>query len=245
MNTKTPSNLYKVRKELGITQEQFAKIIGCTVKTYRGYEENKPINSDYLKAICEYARNKGLIVSADYILGLSDFKSPENDFIGQRMRLSDEALNNLDSLDTNQINVLNDIILDSVFSRLLQAIHEYRKSHNSTVFIKNEITSETRVIYDLNKSTLKSPALDAFSFLLNNLYQTSYIDAHIEMQEYLIKEMDDCFKKIDSSNSQEERLINTRLYYNYKNLFDFNEREYAQFKKELKGKKKSPHKSKA
>lgn len=84
-------NLEKLRKEKGFaSQEKFAIHIGIDRTTYNGYVNGNPMPSDILKKIA-----KELDVSTDYILGLSDCRSVQNDYINKYLGLSDDAINGL------------------------------------------------------------------------------------------------------------------------------------------------------
>ena len=87
------TNMAILRDEIDYTQQQIADSIGCDIKTYRDYEKNKQTPSgSMIKEILSFYANKGISVSSDYILGLSDFRSPENEYIGSVTGLSDEAI---------------------------------------------------------------------------------------------------------------------------------------------------------
>lgn len=107
------TNLKKLRKEYGYTQGALAEKIGCTEKTLRSWEsgENLPGTYHLLKLADLFH------VSTDYILDRSEFRSPENDFIGEYTGLSDQAVRVLHFLsDKNQdsykenLEVLNYIL---------------------------------------------------------------------------------------------------------------------------------------
>ena len=85
------NNLEKQRKEKGYTsQEKFADKIGIDRSTYNGYVNGNSIPSDILIKM-----SKLLNVSTDYILGISDCRSVDNDFISKETGLSDDAINKL------------------------------------------------------------------------------------------------------------------------------------------------------
>ena len=65
------TRLVQLRKELGLTQEEFAEKIGYTRTAVSAWEigRNEPSNSDTLK-IAEYFN-----VSTDYLLGKSDIRN--------------------------------------------------------------------------------------------------------------------------------------------------------------------------
>lgn len=92
MSSKLPNPLKKLRKEKGIRQEDVAKEIYVTIKTYRTWENNidamkSGIKSHNLIALAEFYK-----VSTDYILGLSDCRSVDNHYIAAKTGLNDEAI---------------------------------------------------------------------------------------------------------------------------------------------------------
>lgn len=65
--------LVKLRKELGLTQEDFAQKIGYTRTAISAWEigRNEPSNADTVKIADFFG------VSTDYLLGKSDIRNPE------------------------------------------------------------------------------------------------------------------------------------------------------------------------
>ena len=65
--------LVKLRKELGLTQEDFAQKIGYTRTAISAWEigRNEPSNADTVKISDFFG------VSTDYLLGKSDIRNPE------------------------------------------------------------------------------------------------------------------------------------------------------------------------
>ena len=87
------THLEILRKELGLTQAKIASDLNCDIKTYRNYEKgNSAPGAELLIEMHSYFNSKGITVSTDYILGLSDFRTPENDYIGKHTGLSDTAI---------------------------------------------------------------------------------------------------------------------------------------------------------
>lgn len=118
MSKKYPkSNLEKLRTKIGLTQKKLAEEIGYDVKTYRMCECMKQdLSAAMLKKLIAAFRDHGENVSADYLLGLSDFTSPENDFIGNQTGLSDRAIMTL--RDMKQIDDDNRLRVDPLPSGL-------------------------------------------------------------------------------------------------------------------------------
>lgn len=103
-----PKNILKLRKLLGLTQCEVAGALGCDIKTYRDYEKGKQVpGSGLLIEMYNFYRGQGQPVSVDYILGLSDFTTPENDYIGKVTGLSDTAIEELKDIKQSDINATN------------------------------------------------------------------------------------------------------------------------------------------
>ena len=105
-----PKNILKLRKSLDLTQSEIAGALGCDIKTYRDYEKGKQVpGSGLLLEMYNYYRGQGQPVSIDYILGLSDFTTPENDYIGKVTGLSDAAIEELKDIKrSDSISVENE-----------------------------------------------------------------------------------------------------------------------------------------
>ncbi len=84
-------NLKKLRLQNNATQADFARLLGCTVKTYRGYEKG----AEYPDTKCLIDLSDKYNVSIDWILGRSDCTSVDNEYIHQQLGLSDNAINQL------------------------------------------------------------------------------------------------------------------------------------------------------
>jgi len=82
------SNLKKLRKEHGYTQETLANEIGCGIKSLHNWESGKGKPDTYhLEKLAELFR-----VSTDYLLGREEYKTHDNKFICQETGLSEKAL---------------------------------------------------------------------------------------------------------------------------------------------------------
>lgn len=84
-------NLKELRLQNNATQADFARLLGCTVKTYRGYEKG----AEYPDTKCLIDLSDKYNVSIDWILGRSDCTSVDNEYIHQQLGLSDNAINQL------------------------------------------------------------------------------------------------------------------------------------------------------
>ncbi len=102
-----PERLEEMRKRRGETQQQFCKFLGVNARSYRGwingatdYDKNeKQIRKrvmpemETIITICDK-----LGVSIDYLFGRSRYETADNDLIGKRTGLNDEAIDTLKAL---------------------------------------------------------------------------------------------------------------------------------------------------
>lgn len=109
------TNLAVLRSDLDMTQSEMAAALECDIKTYRSYEKGTACpGGKMLKNMQSFFCKKGIPVSTDYILGLSDFRSPEKDFIGSSTGLSDAAIDCLHAWnESRQSNGFNKDFLNS------------------------------------------------------------------------------------------------------------------------------------
>lgn len=80
--------LKECRTQKGLTQEQLANEIGITKNSIFCYENDR--REPGIDILTNLAST--LDVTADYLLGLSDNRTNENDAIGKKLGLSDEAI---------------------------------------------------------------------------------------------------------------------------------------------------------
>lgn len=94
------SNLRMLRTEKGMTQQQLADAIGCTLKTIQQYE--RACAGGVPKSGLDFATVSSLAdffgVSIDYVIGRSDCRSVDNEYIHQKTGLSDASIQNLGNL---------------------------------------------------------------------------------------------------------------------------------------------------
>ena len=80
--------LKQLRREKNLTQEQLAEVFGVARNSIFSYETGRRIpDIEVLKSYAEYFG-----VTSDYLLGLSDNRTPETAAIGGKLGLSDEAI---------------------------------------------------------------------------------------------------------------------------------------------------------
>lgn len=107
--------LKELRQEHNLSQNTVSNKIGVSIKTYREWETGKKgIDKDgkhiYYYPSIDYNNLMALAdlyhVSVDYLLCRSDFKSPENDFVGKYTGFSDDAIDALHLMKTGADNAL-------------------------------------------------------------------------------------------------------------------------------------------
>lgn len=169
-------NLKKLRNEIGYSQVEIADAIGITPKTYRDYENGKQMPQiDNLIALNKLFKDKGVNVSNDYILGLSNFRCPENDYIGNVTGLCNEAIDTLrvlndtmplspnspdaiikyyankpdDNTSASILSVLNRILNNTRNCELLNIINMYldQTDISNNTFAYNDMVYDANMLY--------------------------------------------------------------------------------------------------
>ena len=108
------SNLKKIRTlDLKLNQSDAAKFYDCDYKTYRSYEKGDIKNASGSRLIDMKKRlaDKGINVTVDYLLGVSEWRSPENDYIGTVTGLNDKAINVLISDKKRPLHIIDTLNL--------------------------------------------------------------------------------------------------------------------------------------
>lgn len=176
--------LKTLRITAGYTQEEIAKKINVTTKTYREWEKGKCAkdNTFYYPAIeCDNLLFLSEIydVSIDYLLCHSDCTSVDNHYISKKTGLSEKAIEELQYLalldstlatepDLNTINTLLKQ-LNSKYNNIIHAITEYLRSnglHKDFWYdIRNETLSEKKPPMDTDRVHIPAHS-DIFDNLL-------------------------------------------------------------------------------
>lgn len=119
------------------SKQQVAKEIGLSAVTYGRYEngERKPPFEE-MKLIVEYYH-----VSADYLFGLSDVKSVDEDIqtVCKFTGLSEKAVNKLNEINEPLTDILSLIIADSQCGYLLGLFETYYSS--GEIFAENTLNT--------------------------------------------------------------------------------------------------------
>ena len=134
-NAISTERLRKLIDDTGLSRQEIADAIGCDVSAItKNYNGRRKVTTDF---VVMYAQYFG--VTADYLLGLSDVKSGDQDMrlISKHTGLNDEAIAELSFMqeyvygmesDNSIQNTLNDFIADGTFQRLIICLTDYRKA---------------------------------------------------------------------------------------------------------------------
>ena len=88
---KIGTRIRAARKGLGLSQKKLADRLGVTERTVRHWELGTSLADTV--ALADMSALFGL--STDYLLGISDFTKPENEFLSEQLGISDKATTNL------------------------------------------------------------------------------------------------------------------------------------------------------
>ena len=123
--------LKDLRKQRGYTQEHIAQQLDVNTKTYRSWEigEYKNGIQKYPTIDCDKLKSLSHLynVSIDYLLGISDCTSVENEEIHKQIGLSDNAIQTLKILNKTQYSTLLNYLMDDyiTFAYFLSNIELY------------------------------------------------------------------------------------------------------------------------
>ena len=121
MRSEVSSNLKKLRLEHHETQADIMRLLNITAKTLHAYEvKTLPIRSDFLPILAAHYH-----VSTDYLLDLTDYRSPEADDLGKLTGLSEDGLKGLAKLSPKQKAILSRLLRSPSFGALLHAIRAF------------------------------------------------------------------------------------------------------------------------
>ncbi len=116
-----PERLRALRSAIGISQHDFAEIIGITRPTLSYYENgSRTPDIDVLARIHERTS-----CSMAYLLGFSESMSDEFADVAKRTGLTDKSLNNLDHMSKSVINFL---LSNDAFLKIVEIFDLYAKS---------------------------------------------------------------------------------------------------------------------
>ena len=180
-------------KEKKLSRKKLGELVGCsdsTINTYLIPQENDYGVQGY-KAPSVFFITKAapiLGVSTDYLLGLSDFRTPEADYIGKETGLNDKAIALLKYRKENEdkpkdrqdnlaadLSMISNVLCSSGFDRLIAGIYNYiYLDYNVPVFhTGNEIEIDGKPYLEMKAGDYNQSAekyLIHFAKDRNNLY---------------------------------------------------------------------------
>lgn len=112
------SPLRKLRRKFKIKQKDVSDLIGCSEKTYRGYE----IGSELLRADSLITLARFFKVSADYILGLSVYERVEYEDISAITGLSEAAISTI--TDDHCADIVSLLVTQPEFLELVDILQK-------------------------------------------------------------------------------------------------------------------------
>lgn len=153
------SNLALLRKEKQLTQAQLSDKLGLTAKTYRDYELGKQLpKTDMLITMADYFN-----VSTDFILGRSNCRGVDNDYIHNKLGLDDNAINQLASWNKYEHDMITgaDVLNEDgtiLFHGIPQQLH-YRAIVTLNELFKDSLDFEMllRSVQDLFNTQYRYP----------------------------------------------------------------------------------------
>lgn len=165
-------------------------------------------NAEKLSLICNYFN-----VSADYLLGRTDVKTPDVDrrAMCEYTGLWDSAfswLSNAKTANPERIEVLNVLFNDDLIDLLLSSLYLYSHSQWIELTTRNTLTDEKphKCDRDESKAMLKFNAQESLALILDRLYSIFY-DQAIEAGKARIAEMELEGERLQAEISQINRNI--------------------------------------
>jgi Predicted transcriptional regulators len=196
--------LKELRDDKMISQKDFAKIIGVAQSTYALYETRKREPAlDVLIKIAQYFN-----VTTDYLLGLSEGATIENEFIYQDTALNNESIFFLKQLKDRPeySKIFNDLINTDLFFTLLDGIYNYSESINDlhSLTIADVLFTNEKKVGELKKQIeeeMSAPVVilniqkavyyhkNIVSEIFNNLLSETYpIENHLTEKPLILSE---------------------------------------------------------
>lgn len=110
------------------SQGDLAKILGVSRGSISFYENgDRTPDAEFIVAASSH-----FDVTADYLLGLSDYKSPDRQVQAQTIPLVDEALAFLNKCSKSQLQAINGILASEEAAQFLDALNTYIEITNTS-----------------------------------------------------------------------------------------------------------------
>lgn len=171
---KSKNRLKELRKDTGMTQERIAEKLGVTVKTYRSWENCEDIKGIGIRNISDLVVLAELFhVSVDYLLNKSEFRTPENEFIGKETGLTDESIfllkewnkKKIDLFIQKDLDTLNFILKECYCRQQTNKTKKHYLPERSILdLIGDYITKQAFKIAPLDRVTIKTATNDYITF---------------------------------------------------------------------------------
>lgn len=174
--------LKELRNEHQLSQTELATILNISNRTISMYERgySEP-NADVLAKIATHFN-----VTADYLIGITHSKNPDNRILSDRLNLSDEAIDILKSFPltisrnngVSLSDVLNAMIINCKFEEILKSILLYlsRSGYDweemSKLITQGIQESNVNEIKKLSQSSITNKFDSLLTELLNNEVKT-------------------------------------------------------------------------
>ncbi len=108
-----------LRLEHGLTQSQVAEMLKVSKQSYSTYENGREMSYENLKILSDYYQ-----VSIDYLIGQEDYRSDAYANLGNKLKLSDQAIASI-RVCMEKDQLLNEFISSDKFPELMTHITDY------------------------------------------------------------------------------------------------------------------------
>lgn len=186
--TQRRKNLIHLRQDVaGMSLTAFAADIGIAKGNVSSIEScDRDLSVGNIQSYKTYFKEyHDLDVSADYLMGYTDIIQNKSASIAKDLRLSDEALSFLVSMDDYHNDLFNRLAADGLLDHIMNALwlYAYNCSHIQ-ISIKNYIFDDVEVIDDpLDAEILyREKTLDLFRILLKRVGELYAKDRDIAIQ---------------------------------------------------------------
>lgn len=238
----TKEEIIKLRSKFNLSQELFAKIIGCAKKTLISYEKGKSIPNDSYLIILKLLKAKPDIIKT--IIEANKEQFTEKEFSKINDKIKNILPNNTKQLIFNSEYIPNEY---NGYSKLSK-----EKIYNIILYFANKKVLKTKLLKEMfytdflyYKNNCKSitgleyaklpfgPVPDQFEAILNECSKDNLIDYKVEYDEQNEKHNISANKQFDSSIFNNDELEILRMVkekfknFNSREIVDFSHKEKA------------------
>lgn len=231
-------HLKELRKERGLNQREIAEIIQVDIKTYgqweRGTNKNSASPNPKIDRFIALADFYG--VSVDYILGRSDFRNPENEFIGAKTGLTDQAIEALQILNApvSDLEDESDIFQEGRYDTIVinLVLEDFLKRYKKTEPRKAFSPANTQTLLNLIGEYIDCDSGAGTSLVPRN--GTTRLVNNSEAFHYEVE--NDLRSRLKEFHEKYSLLIHHRMNNRKEAFREFYERELKEFYKGRSGK---------